>query len=310
MNKDLIIRSDDFQGSKFPDLAVLYSEEWQAMFEVAEIKFFSAKGQVVVEGQEGAYLYLVRSGLLRVIKQHAGSTYEVATIGPGEIFGEASILYQSKSSAIVHVVDDCVLYAIPCSKVQEFLKSNEHFLRATQQLVEKRSAANALVVNPIFSTLPMPVREVILYNAKFFSLDAGEVLMLEGEADDKHMFIILDGELEVSIHDPRKKGEHLTLTTLSSGDEAGEITVVTSLPHMATVTAVGAVRVLAIRNSSVLAWADRHVEFAYALYATVYRKLMQTQDSVLTASKVEFLTRYAMPSLEEFKKKHHLSTSP
>jgi len=305
----MVVQSGDFQGSKFPDLAVLYSEEFESIYEVAELKVFAANEQVIAEGQEGEYLYLVKSGLLRVVKKHAGSVYEIATVGPGDIFGEASVLYQSKAGAEVRAMDDCVLYAVPRQKVQQILKSNERFLRATTQLAEKRSAASALAVNPIFSTLSMAVREVVLFNAKFFSLTAGEVLIAEGEVEDKHMFIVLAGELKVSIAHPNKKDKTIALTTLSSGDEAGEITVVTNLPHMATVSAVSAVRVLAIRNSSVVAWANRYTDFAYALYGLVYRKLMQTQNilsSILTGSEAKVLTLYTMPSLEEFKKKHHL----
>ncbi|MDQ6983085.1 MAG: cyclic nucleotide-binding domain-containing protein, partial [Ghiorsea sp.] len=152
MSGNMVVQSEDFQGSKFPDLAVLYSEEFESIFEVAELKVFAANEQVIAEGQEGEYLYLVKSGLLRVVKKHAGSVYEIATVGPGDIFGEASVLFQSKAGAEVRAMDDCVLYAVPRQKVQQILKSNERFLRATTQLAEKRSAASALAVNPIFST--------------------------------------------------------------------------------------------------------------------------------------------------------------
>ncbi|HID37306.1 MAG TPA: cyclic nucleotide-binding domain-containing protein [Ghiorsea sp.] len=309
MDSDVIVRSEDFQGSAFPDLAVLYPEDLEVMFEAAEVQTFAANEPVITEGQEGKYLFLVKSGLLRVVKHHAGSTYEVATIAPGDVFGEASILYKSKAGAEVRAMDDCVLYAIPKQVVQDVLQSNERFMRATTQLAEKRSAASALAVNPIFSTLPMAVREVVLFNAKFFSLQPGEVLIAEGDVEDNHMFIILAGELKVRIVHPNEKGKNIELATLSSGDEAGEITVVTNLPHMATVAATGQVRVLAIRNSCIVAWANRYSDFAYALYGLVYRKLTQTQEvlkNILSPREAKILTLYTMPSLEEFKKQHHL----
>ncbi len=309
MTGENLIKSEDFQGSKFPDLAVLYPEELEAMYEVAELQTFAADETVITEGQEGDYLYLVRSGLLRVIKQHAGSIYEVATIAPGDVFGEFSVLFQSKAGAEVRTMDACELYAIPSKTVRDILNDNERFMRATTQLAEKRSAASALAVNPIFSTLPMAVREVALFNAKFVSLAANEVLLAEGEVEDNHMFIILSGELEVTIVHPNKKNENIFLATLSSGDEAGEITVVTNMPHMATVKALGAVRALAIRNSFIVAWAERHTDFAYALYGLVYRKLSKTQDilsDVLSESEAKVLTLNTMPSLEEFKQQHGL----
>jgi CRP-like cAMP-binding protein len=309
MDSKGLIKSEDFQGSKFPDLAVLYPEELETMYEVAELQTFVADETVIIEGQEGEYLYLVKAGLLRVVKRHAGSVYEVATIVPGDIFGEASILFQSKAGAEVRTMDACELYAIPSQTVQSILHDNERFMRATRQLAEKRSAASALAVNPIFSTLPMAVREVLLYNAKFFNLEPNEILMTEGDVEDNHMFVILSGELEVSMLHPNKKDENIYLAKLFSGDEAGEITVVTNLPHMATVKGLSNVRVLAIRNSSIVAWAERHTDFAYALYALVYRKLSRTQEalsSLLSESDAKVHTLNTMPSLEEFKQQHGL----
>ncbi len=309
MGKKVFVNIEDFQGSKFPDLAVLYPEELQTMHEAAELQTFAADEVVIAEGQEGDYLYLVKSGLLRVIKQHAGSVYEVATIAPGDIFGEFSVLFQSQAGAEVRTMDACELYAIPSQTVRAIFHENERFMRATRQLAEKRSAASALAVNPIFSTLPMAVREVALFNAKFVSLEKGEILVAEGEVEDNYMFIILSGELEVTIAHPNQKDEQIFLAILSSGDEAGEITVVTNMPHMATVRALGSVRVLAIRNSSIVAWAERYTDFAYALYGLVYRKLAKTQEilsQVLSESEAKVLTLNTLPSLEEFKEQHGL----
>jgi len=309
MTENNPIDSEDFQGSKFPDLAVLYPEELEAMYESATLKRFSADESVISEGQEGENLYLVKTGLLRVIKKHAGSIYEVATIGPRDIFGEASILYQSKAGAEVRTMDACELYAVPKEVMQNILHGNEKFKRATTQLAAKRSAASALAVNPIFSALPMAVREVALFNAKYVTLPPGEVLLAEGDIEDNFMFIVLSGELNVSIKHPSKREENIQLARLKSGDEAGEITVVTNLPHMATVIAIDKARVLAIRNSCIVAWAQRHTDFAYALYGLVYRKLSTTNEilqSVLSESEAKVLTLSTMPSLENFKAQHHL----
>jgi len=309
MNENKEIKSEDFQGGKFPDLAVLYPEELEAFYEAAELQKFDADVSVIVEGQEGEFLYLVKSGLLRVIKTHAGSVYEVATIAPGDVFGEASVLFQSQAGAEVRSMDACELYAIPSQVVRDTLDRNERFMRATTQLAEKRSAASALAVNPVFTALPMAVREVALFNAQFVTLESDEILIAEGDVEDNHMFIILSGTLRVVAEHPSKKNEVIELSALKSGDEAGEITVVTNMPHMATVIAVGRVRVLAIRNSSIVAWAERYTDFAYALYGLVYRKVTQTQDvlkTVLSESEAKVLTLNTMPSLEEFKAQHNL----
>ncbi len=303
------IKSEDFQGGVFPDLAVLYPEELEAMYAAASVQMFDADYCVLEEGQRVEHLYLVKAGLLRVIKQHAGNTYEVASIVPGQMFGEASMIYHGVAGAEVRTMEPAILYSIPFTVMYDILEGNERFLRATTQLAEKRSAATAIAVNPIFSTLPMAVREVLLFNARFLTLAEGEVLLAEGENDDHHIFLVLAGRLSVELQHPTKKQERIYLSQLSSGDEAGEISIVTGLPHMATVTALEPVRVMAIASNSVVAWARRYTDFAYALYGLVYRKLKQTQDilkGILSKEEAKVLTLNTMPSLEEFKRQHHL----
>lgn len=312
MNQDYQIIHEDFQGSKFPDLAVLYPEEFQLLHECAVFLTCEAGEAVIVEGQEGEYLYLVKSGLLRVVKQHDGNAYEVASITSGDVFGEASVLYHTTAGAQVRAMDKCELYAIPSQRIRELFENNEKFLRATTQLAEKRSAASALAVNPIFSTLPMAVREVALFNAKFLSIEAGEELIVQGDTEARFMFLILGGEVEVFKEHPHNNGEQIKLDTLYSGDEAGEITIVTALPHSATVIAINTVRVLAIKSDSVVSWAQRYSDFAYGLYGQVYRKL-EANSEVLKKTvgdeEAKRLTLSMLPPLEAFKIRHHLIES-
>lgn len=312
MNQDKHILYEDFQGSKFPDLAVLYPEEFQLLHDCALFLTCAAGEAVIVEGQEGEYLYLVQSGLLRVVKQHDGNVYEIASISSGDVFGEASVLYHGTAGAQVRAMTECALYAIPSQRVRELFESNEKFLRATTQLAEKRSAASALAVNPIFSTLPMAVREVVLFNAKFVSIHAGDELIVQGDKEAKFMFLILSGEVEVFKEHPFNSAEQIKLDTLCSGDEAGEITVVTALPHSATVIAINTVRVLAIKNESIVAWAERYSDFAYGLYGQVYRKLQANSEvlkKVIGDEEAEKLTLSMLPPLEAFKIKHRLAES-
>jgi len=308
MNTHDLINPEDFQGSKFPDLCVLYPDEFQLLSESAKPISFKANEPVIVEGQEGKALYLVKSGQLRVNKQHDDTVYEVGSITPGDVFGEASVLYQGKAGAEVRAIDDCELYAISPETVQTLLESNERFLRAITQLAERRAAASALAVNPIFSTLPLAVREVALYNAKFVGVKEGEVIIHEGD-EASFMFVVLAGKVSVSLQHPSHLGQQIAVATRGSGDELGEIAVITGYPHGATVTALEPVRVLALRNLSIAAWSGRYSDFAYALYGQVYRKLKENRkilSEVLDDREARELTINNLPPFENYKQKHRL----
>ncbi len=296
------------QGEQFPDLRVLYPDEIQMLFSAAELIAAKANEAVIEEGQQGQYLYLVKSGQLLVNKRHDDDVYEVGTITPGDMFGEASVLYQSTAGAEVRAIDDCELYAIPAQTVRMVFDSNERFLRATEQLAERRASASALAVNPVFSTLPMAVREVALYNAQYVSVKEGEIIIHEGD-EASYMFLILAGRVEISFRNPSEPQKHIVVAERGSGDELGEIAVVTGYPHGATVVALEPVRALALRNDYIAAWSARYSDFAYALYGQVYRKLKENRSilsTVIDDRDARSLTINTIPSLEDFKQKYHL----
>ncbi len=309
MTQELKVRFDDFRGSKFQDLAVLYPEEFQLLHEHAELKLVQAGETLIEEGQEGEALYLVKYGRLRVIKRHDGSVYEIATISTGDVLGEVAVLFQTRASAEVMAMDDCQLYAIPNHIIQNVLESNERFLRSLTQLAEKRSAAGAIAVNPVFSTLPMAAREVALFNARFVKIDSDEELVSQGEHDLNFVFLVLSGDLDVACIVPSAPQKKVVVETIVSGDEAGEIPLVTGAPHAMMIVAVDGVRVLAIKNDMVMAWASRYSDFAYALYGQVYRKLKSycsVLETEIGKAEANALTIENMPSLEEFKQQHGL----
>ena len=308
MTKKTHINREDFQGSKFPDLMVLYPDEFEQLYDVATYMEVEANVPVIEEGQKGESLYLVKSGQLRVYKRHDDNLYEVGSITPGDIFGEASVLYHSTAGAEVRAIDHCEFYLIPMDTAHEVFESNERFLRSITQLAERRAAASALAVNPIFSTLPMAVREVALFNAKFINIKKGDMIIKEGD-EATYMFIMLAGKVEVTLQHPADKDQQIKIAVRGSGDELGEIAVVTGYPHGATVTALTSVRVLAIHNLAISAWSGRYSDFAYSLYGQVYRKLKENRqilNEILDDRDARILTINNMPPFEEFKAKHHL----
>ncbi|MDX8397802.1 MAG: cyclic nucleotide-binding domain-containing protein [Mariprofundaceae bacterium] len=272
--------SQDINGHNFPILAVLFPDELHFFRSIAKTVEMAADVAVISEGQYSQYLYLIKSGHLRVNKRHADTIFEVGSINPGEVFSEASILYQAPAGADVRTIEPCELYQIPIEQVRDILNSNERFMRSMTQLAERRSAASALAVNPIFSTLPQAVRETILYNGQYISLKTDEVLFKEGDSDTRFMFIVLGGEAEVSMQHPQDPEKKIVFARLSSGDEVGEISVITEKPHAATVIATTDLRLLMINTESIQAWRSRHSDFGYALYACVQHKLAHSLKSL------------------------------
>jgi len=270
-----------FEPSDFPALAVLYPDEMRLFRSAAQPIELGPDVVVLADGHQPQFLYMLHYGLLRVLKRHGShETFEVGSITPGELFGEASILYDAPVGADVRTVGACSLFRLPCEQVREVLNSNELFRRSLVQSAERRLAATAIAINPVFSKLPQPVRGIMLYNAHFVSLDTDETLFREGSRDIRFMFLIMGGNAEVSIKHPTDPSKRIVVSRISTGDEVGEISVITGKEHVATVTATTPMRLMLINNEAVLAWRRHYSDFNYSLYACAQRKLQHDQEVI------------------------------
>jgi len=269
-----------FEPSEFPVLAALNPDEIRVFRMAVQALDVAADVAVMMEGQQAQYLYMVHSGLLEVNKRHDNNIFDVASIMPGEIFGEASILYHTPACAEVRSLEPCTLFQLPCKQVREVLDASEQFQRNLVKLAEKRLAATSIAVNPVFSKLPQPVRETLLRNSRFVSLDAGETLYKEGDTDIRFMFLVLNGKAEASIKHPQDQSKHIVFARISVGDEIGEISIVTGKNHAATVTAITPLRLMMINNKAVHDWCKDYPDFKYGLYACIQRKLQHALEAI------------------------------
>lgn len=74
----------------------------------AELVKVPAEATIFKEGDEGDYMYVVKSGKVR-IETHGR---ELAVIGEGEIFGEMSMIDRVQRSAAAVALSDCVLVPV------------------------------------------------------------------------------------------------------------------------------------------------------------------------------------------------------
>src|SRR5919108_3185021 len=111
--------------SNVPLLAELSRGEIERISRVAVPRSFPAGVRVFHEGDHSDACYVVRSGDLRVTREHSdGRAITLANLGPGDIFGELAMLDGETRSASVEALEDTELLALPASDVRGLLRDH------------------------------------------------------------------------------------------------------------------------------------------------------------------------------------------
>lgn len=146
-----------------PLFSGLEEEELERFSRVAVPRSFPAATRVFHEGDHSDACYIVRSGSFRVTREHSdGRAITLATLGPGDIFGELAMLDGEVRSASVEALADGELLALPAGEVRALLARHpEITVKLVQALVRRLRDANERISRQSFQTVPGRVAGVL-----------------------------------------------------------------------------------------------------------------------------------------------------
>ena len=110
-----------------------------------------AAGQILLQrGDHSKELCVIKSGLLSVrVTDRSGAVHEIARLGPGECFGEMSMLSGQPASATVVALEDSELVVIGRSQFLAFAaRKPVVFENVARVLVNRLRATNELLLRP------------------------------------------------------------------------------------------------------------------------------------------------------------------
>ena len=121
-----------------PGLAPLQDRTLLAIVGDSANLFWRSGSTVYREGAQADALYIVLSGRVRVLRGGA----EIGTLGPGDFFGEFSLLLGTAHGHDVEAVEDSELMVVPKDRFDDLLAENPELAATIHRKAEERRATN------------------------------------------------------------------------------------------------------------------------------------------------------------------------
>jgi len=136
--KATLTSDDDWLAKVFPDLA---GPALDSLAERAEKVWYSDGVSIVAEGDDANRFYVIARGEVAVTRRTPeGEEVELATLGPGQFFGEVGILAETRRRATVRAIGKVELLALSWQEFQQTLEQSDETQREFAEIVHDRLA--------------------------------------------------------------------------------------------------------------------------------------------------------------------------
>lgn len=119
-------------------LAPLDDDQKNRLLEQAKILRFGRGEKVIRQDSEGCSMFVIVHGEVEVSLHVNGCDTTVATLHPGEAFGEMCLLTGEKRSATILAKTDCELWEIERAHLQPLLQENKALAERLSELLARR----------------------------------------------------------------------------------------------------------------------------------------------------------------------------
>ncbi|TSC27526.1 cyclic nucleotide-binding domain-containing protein [Corallococcus sp. Z5C101001] len=262
-----------------PVLSGVGREAFVALVEALEVRAFWPGQRVVEEGQPGASMFALVEGQAEVTRRVEGNARQpVATLGPGDFFGEVALVSEGPRLASVEVRQRSVLLEFKREALSRVSAAHPEVDAAVQDFYQRRLVENLLRTSPLFTQLSPTLKQAMSREFDLRAIPAGQVLLTQGQPGDA-FYLLLRGQCQLSLSQPA--GRTVALPELREGDVFGEISLLLDKPVSATVRTKTACVVLRLERAAF----ERHVVSQPGLKGLLMRmgteRLQQTAKALI-----------------------------
>src|SRR5205085_2662261 len=148
-------------------------------------------GEIIInEGDRGDCAYFIHSGKVRVFKKSENNkTVTLATLNPGDLFGEYAVIRNEVRSASVRASDDVALYRVRQADFLDLLRIQPALGEMLDKLIRKRAVMDFLRLRTVLQ--PVPVQQLLkllddLHESRF---ESGETILRQGEKAQRYCIV-------------------------------------------------------------------------------------------------------------------------
>lgn len=188
------------------------------------------------EGERGDTMYVVAAGAVTVVSEGPPQV-EIATLGPGEFFGEVALLTDHARSATIqaHAHKGAQLVAVARAVINEILHYAPAVHQTLQQRLRDRLVDKLMATSPLFAPFIGAERRELAGRFRFVEVAAGDLVM-EQKVKASGFYVLLSGELEL-MYGPGSKNSARVIGRMAPGDTCGEVSLLDNAPAEVSVRA-------------------------------------------------------------------------
>lgn len=163
-----VFKNIDWMAKVEPD--VMYS-----LVEIASSRMYAVNETIIKEGQPGNSLYFISRGTVKVQMGHT----VVSLLGPGDLFGEMSIITGNNHIASIIAESPVTALRIKYLKIQRIMSDYPEFGAAIEDIAYRRAAQNILKRQEAFTSMSEKKLGLMIQEGRINKIDSGESLVSE-----------------------------------------------------------------------------------------------------------------------------------
>jgi CRP-like cAMP-binding protein/Pyruvate/2-oxoacid:ferredoxin oxidoreductase delta subunit/ferredoxin len=203
----------------------------------------------------------------------------VATLSPGDLFGEMTCMSLYPRSATVRAATDCVMFEM-LRNVLDIIQRNKTLKAQLDANYRKRALDDHLRSVPMFASLTQEFIDVLRNKVELVRYTKGDIVCRQGDIADSFYLVRLGF---VKVSEPHPGGE-LVLAYLGRGGYFGEIGLLGEGRRTATCTALDHVELVRIHADEFNQMVERFPDVRQSLEKLAFERQEQNRQRLTTAT--------------------------